>query len=100
MWRIFVALSTALGHIIFSGDAKDAYAHLPGISCPTFARLDDAFIEWYFLRCGKLILRDMVLPILCTMQGHPESGRLWQAHVTAILVSLGWRGTTHEKNIY
>ena len=34
------------------------------------------------------------------MQGHHEAGRLWEAHVTAILISLGWRSTTHEKNIY
>ena len=66
----------------------------------TFAGLDDAFIEWYFLCFGKRISRDMVLPILRELQGHPEAGRLWEAQVTAMIVSLGWRSTTHEKNFY
>ena len=42
---MFVALATGLGHIILGGDAKDVYTHLPGPSRPTFARLDDAFIQ-------------------------------------------------------
>ena len=67
MWRMSVALATALDHIIFGGNAKDAYEHSPGPSRPTLARLDDAFIEWYNLRFGQRIPRDQVLPILSAL---------------------------------
>ena len=47
MWRLFVALSVADNLVMYGADVKDAYAHSPGPTRPTFMRLDDAFIDWY-----------------------------------------------------
>eukprot|EP00957_Ditylum_brightwellii_P033246 2519167-Ditylum_brightwellii.AAC.1 len=42
----------------------------------------------------------MVLPVLHTLQGHPESGALWERHVFAVLKSLGFKTITHERCLY
>jgi len=41
-----------------------------------------------------LLDNDLVLPVLCALQGHPEE------HISAILEKVGFKNTTHEKNIY
>ena len=44
---------------------------------PTFVAIDDAYADWYQDRFGEKLDRTMVLPVLHALQGHPESGRLW-----------------------
>ena len=36
------------------------------------------------------------------LQGHPESGKLWETHINSILLSpeLGFKHTTHDRTIY
>ena len=41
-----------------------------------------------------------MFPILPTMQGHPESPRLWEKHADAILRELGLTPTVHEPCLY
>ena len=40
--------------------------------------------------------------MLHALQGHPESGKLWEKHITGILQSadFGFRSTTHDRSIY
>jgi len=97
---LFIALCAADNLTIYGGDAKDAFAHLPGPSMPTFMKLDDAFRDWYLECTGVLLDKDLVLPVLHTLQGHPEAARLWEEHISAILEKVGFKNTTHEKNIY
>ncbi len=42
----------------------------------------------------------MVIPILSTMQGHPESPRLWEKHADTILQELGLTPRIHEPCLY
>ena len=44
----------------------------------------------------------MVLPVQHALQGHPESGRLWESHINSILQSapFHFKSTTHDRNIY
>ena len=100
--RLFVALSAHLGFPIYGGDAKDAYAHSPPPENPTYVSIDDAYAEWYEHRFNKKVDRSHVLPVLHALQGHPESGRLWEQHINSILTSpeLGFRHTTHDRTIY
>jgi hypothetical protein len=98
--RIFFALAAAENLIVYGGDARDAFAHSPGPSVPTFLRLDDAFIDWYATTYGKQLDRSQVLPIQRALQGHPEAARLWEIYITGILTKVGFTSTTHEKNIY
>ena len=44
--------------------------------------------------------KDLVLPVLRALQGHPKAARLWEEHISAILKEVGFKNTTHEKNIY
>ena len=63
-------------------------------------KVDDAFRDWYHKRTGTWLDKDMVLPVLRALQGHPEAARLWEEHISGILRELGFKNTTHEKNIY
>jgi len=63
-------------------------------------KLDDAFRAWYLERTGVLLDKDLVLPVLRALQGHPEAARLWEEHISAILEKVGFTNTTHKKNIY
>jgi len=47
-----------------------------------------------------LLDKNLVLPVLRALQGHPEAARLWEEHISAILEKVGFKNTTHEKNIY
>ena len=87
---------------VYGGDAKDAFAHSPGPEVPTYLAIDDAYAEWYEQTYSKPINRKHVLPIKRALQGHPESGRLWERHINAILESpeLDFKTTTHDRTIY
>lgn len=100
--RLFFAVAAEVGYQVFGGDAKDAYAHSPPPERPTFVRIDDAYADWYRWRFGTDVDRSKVLPVLHALQGHPESGRLWEEHISAILCSkpFNFRPTTHDRNIY
>jgi len=99
-FQLFIALCAADNLTIYGGDAKDAFAHSPGPSMPTFMKLDDVFRDWYLEHTGVLLDKDLVLPVLRTLQGHPEAARLWEEHISAILEKVEFNSTMHEKNIY
>ena len=100
--RLFFALAAHLGYKVYGGDAQDAYAHSPPPETPTFVSIDDAYADWYEHKFGHPIDRSKVLPVLHALQGHPESGRLWEMHINSILKSLefGFTTTTHDRSIY
>ena len=100
--RLFMALSAHLGYPVYGGDATDAYAHSPPPATPTFVSIDDAYAEWYEHRFHVKLDRSLVLPVLHALQGHPESGKLWEDHINSVLLSpeLNFRCTTHDRTIY
>ena len=100
--RLFMSLSTALGYRVYGGDALDAYAHSPPPVVPTYVSIDDAYAEWYQWKHGHKIDRSKVLPVQHALQGHPESGKLWEQHINKILFSsaLNFKCTTHDRTIY
>jgi len=73
MFRLFIASYAADNLTIYSGDAKDAFAHSHGPSMPTFMKFDDAFRDCYLEWTGVLLDKDLVLKVLRTLQGHPEA---------------------------
>ena len=42
----------------------------------------------------------MVLPVQHALQGHPESGALWEKFVNAVIARHGFKSTTHERSLY
>ena len=85
MQRLFFAMAAHLNLKVHGGDAKDACAHSPGPAMNTHPAIDDAHAEWHDEKTfSEPINQNHVLPIKRALQGHPESGRLWEAHVNAI----------------
>jgi hypothetical protein len=95
-------LSAELGYRVYGGDAKDAYAHSPAPERPTYVEIDHAYADWYYHRHQRHGDRSKVLPVQHALQGHPESRRLWEEHISKILHSsdFDFRSTTHDKSIY
>ena len=98
--RLFFALAAALNMTIVAADATNAYANSPPPEIPTYVWVDDQYISWYRRKHGVTLSRDMVMPVLHALQGHPESGALWEKHINGILHKLGFKNTTHEKSLY
>jgi Reverse transcriptase (RNA-dependent DNA polymerase) len=99
--RLFFALASGLGLILYGADCTNAYANAPSPTHPTYLRIDDMYADWYLRRFGVDVDRGMVLPVLKALQGHPEAGALWEKHIVNVLVThLGFTATTHERNLY
>ena len=61
---------------------------------------DDAKAEWWYAKTGKRITKGKASEILRAIQVHPEAGNAWEHFICDILHSLGFRNTTHEKNVH
>ena len=64
--------------------------------------IDNQYYEWYFYKFKKKLDRSRALPVLRALQGHPESGKLWERHINNILLgpALDFMHTTHDRTIY
>jgi len=100
--QLFFALAARENYRVCCGNAQDAYAHSPPPETPTFVSIDDAYADWYEHRFKKKLDRSLVLPVLRALQGHPESGTLWEKHITAILRSpqFGFKSGAHDRSMY
>jgi Reverse transcriptase (RNA-dependent DNA polymerase) len=99
--RVYFALCAADGLIVYGADAANAFANSPPPKVPTFVAIDDAYHDWYLARKGVALDRQLVLPVLHALQGHPESGSLWEQMINRILLGdLGLTNTVHERNLY
>ena len=74
--RLFIGLSSQKGLCMYGGNARDAYAHALAPEMMTYLTIDDAYYEWYKETNGKSLNRRFVLPVLHSLQGHPESGKM------------------------
>jgi len=99
--RLFFALAARENYRVYGGDAQDACAHSPPPKTPTFMSIDNACADWHEHRFKKKLDHSLVLPVFHALQGHPESGKLWEKHITAILRSpkFGFTSTTHDKSV-
>ena len=67
----------------------------------THLTIDDAYYEWYKEKTGKSLNRRFVLPVLHSLQGHPESGKMGMKLIDRILIKdLGFATTTKDRCIY
>jgi hypothetical protein len=100
--RLFFALAAANDTNVYGGDAQGAFAHSPPPATPTFIIIDDVYAGWFVARYGVGVDRCLVLSVQHILQGHPESGRLWEERINQILslLELAFQSTTHDKTIY
>ena len=98
----FLTLAAKQNFLLFGGDSKDAFAHSPAPEVLTFMMIDNQYYEWYFHHFKKKLDKSRVLPVLCALQGHPESGKLWKRYINNILMSptFNFKHTTHDRTIY
>ena len=95
--------ATALYNMITIGaDASNAFAEAPPPKAPLYVTIDKAYREWY---SEKYPNRDplpdtFVLPVHGTLQGHPESARLWEKLIDKVIQELGLTPCTHEPCLY
>ncbi len=95
--RIFYSVSAAENLLIFGADVSNAFAGAPPPKQGFYIIPDKAFLNWWINHKKRPpIPHGHVIPILSAMQGHPESQRLWEKHVDAILREIGLVPTTHE----
>ena len=98
--RMFFALCAHEGFTSLKVDATNAYANSPPPEQPTFVYIDDQYADWYAARHNVVVHRSMVLPVQHALQGHPESGALWEKFVNKVLTRHGFTSTTHERSLY
>ena len=98
--RLFFALCAHEGFISLKVDATNAYANSPPPDQPTFVYIDDQYADWYKARHGIALSRDHVLPVQHALQGHPESGALWEKFVNTVIARHGFKSTVHERSLY
>ncbi len=99
--RLFYAVAAAENLLVFGVDVSNAFAKSPPPKQGFFICPDRAFTEWWVKHKNLLpIPPGHVIPILSTMQGHPESPRLWEKHADKILREIGLTPTVHEPCLY
>jgi hypothetical protein len=98
---IFLALCASQGLTIYGGGVTDAYAHSPSPEVHTYLSIDDAYADWYQKKSNKILNHRLVLSIQHSLQGHPESGKIWMIIIDRILIEdIGVSTTTHDRCIY
>lgn len=100
--RLFLALAAVNGLQVTIGDVVNAFQSLnPPPTDLCYVEVDEAYIDWYERKTGiRLALGKFVVPVLRTLQGHPEAGALYEKEITKILVGeLGFQPTTQEPNL-
>ena len=98
--RLFLAIAFHLDLHIYGTDASDAFLHTPGPSVPSFVSIYDQFSDWYIHKFGNNINIEIFLPVMRSLQGYMESGRLWGSLVNQILKKMGFTTTNHNRTIY
>eukprot|EP00957_Ditylum_brightwellii_P087530 6663386-Ditylum_brightwellii.AAC.1 len=78
--KLLTAIAAWNNYLIIGADATNAFAQSPPPTEPTFMRIDYQYVDWHKHKYGKDSEQSKVLPVLHSLQGHPESGALWGKH--------------------
>jgi hypothetical protein len=94
--KIFLATAALLNYIILDLDAVNAFGQAGSLYDIIYLEIDQQYRDWYKSRKGKDIPVGWVLPVKGSLQGHPDSGEVWQTRVNEVLESYKFKTTTHE----
>jgi hypothetical protein len=99
--RIFYGLAAVENLLVFGSDVSNAFGEASPPKQGFYILPDKAFRGWWSSKGRDPIPDNAVIPVLAAMQGHPESGRLWEKHIDKILRrDLQLRPTVHEPCLY
>jgi hypothetical protein len=93
-------LPALLNYVIYDLDAINAFGQAGELFQLVYLEVDQQFCNWYFSRKGKSIPNGWVLPVKGSIQGHPDSGEVWQSKINDVINSYGFTSTTHEPCLY
>lgn len=97
---MFYAVSAAKNLLIFGADVCNAFREASAPKQGFYIQPDCAFCEWWIHQGHKPIMEGNVIPVMCAMQGHHESPRLWEKWCDNIVKSHNFKPTTHEHCLY
>lgn len=98
--KIFFALSALLNYVIYDLDAVTMFGQAGKLFESIYLEIDQQYRVWYLAHKGKNIPNGWVLPILGSLQGHPDSGEVWQNKINEVISSYDFQSTTHEPCLY
>ena len=100
--RLFWALVAKRGLFAIGADVSNAFAEAPPPKTPLYRYIDEAFRDWWVhhLKRPPIPPECNVVRVCHAIQGHPESPRLWEKHIDAILQDMGFTPTRHEPCLY
>jgi hypothetical protein len=94
---LFYAVAAAENLLVFGADVSNVFAEAPPPKQPFFIKPDRVFHEWWVHHLKRNpIPGGHMIAVLSTMQGHPESPRLWEKHADKLLREIRLTSTVHE----
>jgi hypothetical protein len=95
--RIFCPITALRGWVAIGDDDVNTFAQSPPPSEPTFVLIYAQMREWLNEQKGIQVSDGDVRPVLCALQGHPESGSIWAEKVESYLKNdLKFTSPVHE----
>jgi hypothetical protein len=98
--KIFFVVCALENYIIIDLDAVNAFGQAGSLFDIIYLEIDQQYRDWYRHHHGIDIPMGYVLPVLGSLQGHPDSGKIWQMKVNLVLDSYNFTMTTHEPCLY
>jgi hypothetical protein len=98
--RLFFAICAIKNFVVLGADAINAYAQSPPPKTPSYVFLDEQYLAWYLWKIDIALDPNMVLPVLHALQGHPDSGSLWEDLIVSIIESMNFKNNCHESCLY
>jgi Reverse transcriptase (RNA-dependent DNA polymerase). len=89
-----------MNYVIYDLDAINAFGQAGELFQLVYLDIDQKYRDWYLARKGKSIPKGWVLPVRGSIQGHPDSGEVWQNKINEVINSYGFTSTTHEPCLY
>ena len=74
--QMFIGLCAQKGLCMYGGNTRDAYVHVPDPEVMTHLTIDNTYFEWYKEKTRKSLNQSFILPVLNSLQDHPESGKM------------------------
>ena len=98
--RLVTAIAALENRLLFTADAKNAYAQSGPLSKACFLVVDEVFRDWYLDRFKIELAIGMLIEVKSSIQGHYEAGPNWQRKADAAMDSIGFRPCPHDPSIY
>ena len=100
--RLFWAIAAKRGLLVVGADVSNAFAEAPAPADTFYIVPDPIFHLWWVNHKHRQpIQTGWVLKVKYALQGHPESPRLWDKHITQILTEhMGYKPLHHERCLY